>query len=134
MALTSEVRKLADTKPFYAVAGCGDLAVEKIREVPVALQQVQGRLQDFAATDRAQLQQRAVGYAGSLATLATDAYDDLAQRGRSLVSRVQRQEATQELEAQVSAASRQAKAARTSARKTAATARKAASDGADQVG
>lgn len=134
MALASEVRKLADTKPFYAVAGCGDLAVEKFREVPAALHQVQGRLQTLAATDRSQLQQRAATYAGSLSTMATSTYDDLAKRGRTAVGRVRGQEATQQLEARARTTSQQAKAASTSAKKTASSAKKAASEGADKIG
>lgn len=134
MAFASEVRKLADTKPFYAVAGCGDLAVEKIREVPTALHQVQGRLQNLAATDRSQLQQRAVTYADSLSTMATSTYDDLANRGRTVVDRVRGQEANQELEARARTTSQQAKATSTSAKKTASSAKKAASEGAGKVG
>ncbi len=134
MTLTSEARKLADTKPLYAVAGCGDLAVEKLRGVPGQLQQVQGWFQDIAATDRTELQQRAWGYAGSLSTMVTGTYDDLAQRGRGVVGRVRRQESSQELEARAKTASRQTKAATTSARKTAESAQRAASEGADKLG
>ena len=137
MTFTSEVRKLAGTKPFYAVAGCGDLAVEKLREVPGRFQEVQGQLQsqlNDLPTGRADLQDRALSYAGSLATLATSTYEDLAKRGHGVVGRVRGQEATQELEAQAKTTSRQTKAATTSARKTASTAKKAAGDGAGQVG
>lgn len=130
----TEGRKLTDTKPFYAAAGCGDLAVEKLREVPDRLHDVQGRLQGLASTDRGELQQRALTYAGYLGTKATSTYDDLARRGRSAVERVRGQEATQELEARAKAMSRQTKAAVTSARKTAASARKAADEGADTIG
>lgn len=133
MALASEVRKLTDTKAFYAVAGCGDLAVEKLREVPARLQEVQGRLQDFAA-DRAELQQRAMTYANSVTTTAASTYDDLAKRGRDVVGRVQGQESTEQLEDRAKTTSQQTKAAVTSARKTASSAKKAATEGADQVG
>lgn len=130
----TEDRGFTDTKPFYAVAGCGDLAVQKLREVPDRLQGVQSRLQDFVNTDRGELQQRALTYAGYLSTKATNTYDDLAERGRSVVEQVRRQETTQELEARAKAMSRQTMAAVTSARNTAASARKAADEGSDTFG
>lgn len=130
----TEGGKLTDAKPFYAVAGCGDLAVQKLREMPDRLHGVQGRLQDLVNTDRGELQQRALTYADYLGTKATSTYDDLAQRGRSVVERVRGQETSRELEARAKAMSRQTKAAVTSARKTAASARKAADEGTDTIG
>ncbi|MFG1941561.1 hypothetical protein [Nonomuraea sp. NPDC048826] len=48
MTLATEVKKLTDTKPFYAVAGAGDYAVEKLRELPEQLQKLQSRRAELA--------------------------------------------------------------------------------------
>src|SRR5260370_40645019 len=41
MNVTEEIRKtLSDPKPFYALAGAGDLAAEKLRDAPTLLTEV----------------------------------------------------------------------------------------------
>jgi heparin binding hemagglutinin HbhA len=125
MASTADIKKtLTDPKPLYAVAGVGDLAVEKLREVP-----------------------------GRVARLRRDGtYTDLAARGKAIVERIRTQKATQDLIQQAqatvtrarttrgaaargSASTRKAtKATLTSARETARAAAKATSDGASKVG
>jgi heparin binding hemagglutinin HbhA len=170
MAITAEIRKaLTDSTPLYAVAGAGDLAVEKLREVPAKLaalkvepKAVQDRvtgslttvaddvrtLPDMART----LPEKAQSFALAQVGKANDAYEDLAERGKGVVGRIRRQQATQDLKAQAdsteakvkatvttakrAAASteRAAKGAVTSAGKTVKAAEKAAKDAADTIG
>ena len=53
MPITDDLRKtLSDPTPLYALAGVGDLAVEKLREVPE-------RAATLAGTDRSVVQERA---------------------------------------------------------------------------
>ncbi|WP_113698482.1 hypothetical protein [Nonomuraea lactucae] len=102
MTLATEVKKLTESKPFYAVAGVGDLAIEKLRELPERLQKLQARRADLAkdlpekARSYADLAEgfakefpdKAREYAGQLTQRATVAYDDFATRGRKVVSKV----------------------------------------------
>ncbi len=49
MSVTEEIRKtLSDPKPFYALAGAGDLAAEKLRDAPVLLTEVAGTVTTLA--------------------------------------------------------------------------------------
>lgn len=137
MTLANEVKKLRDTKAFYAAAGAGDLAVEKLREVPDRLQRVQGRLEGIRRVDPKDLSglsNRAVAYAGTLGQRATETYEELANRGRTVVNRVRGQEATQELEAEARTTVRRARTTASSAKQTAGSAKKAAGEGAKKVG
>lgn len=175
MALrTTDITKtVTESKPFHVVAGAGDLAVEKLREAQTRLgtfkvepAEIRERLQSGAVVAREGVQDlpaqaqtlastaaaRAVGVYGEVATKATEAYDELAKRGKSVVGRVRRQKATQDLKsdaqktatrvkatrttAKKSAEStkRSAKATTTSATRTAQTASKAAGDAASKVG
>jgi len=173
--------------PLYAIAGAGDLAVEKLREVSedvttrfVALKDqpktVQSELSKVqtelakaqaelakrfetltaeAKTMPAQLRELPSAVQASLTTVlgqAEDRYDELAVRGKDLVTRIRSQQATDDFEAQArstvskakatrttarkaaNSTSRSAKASATSARKTAKTASKAAGDAATKVG
>jgi hypothetical protein len=109
MTLATEVKKLAESKPFYAVAGAGDYAVEKLRELPEQLQKLQARRGEFTdaakvlpekareyagiAADRAEvyakdLPEKAREYADTLTVRANALYEDFASRGRKVVSRV----------------------------------------------
>ncbi|MFC4118457.1 hypothetical protein [Nonomuraea zeae] len=101
MTLATEVKKLTESKPFYAVAGVGDFAVEKLRELPEQLQKLQSRRTEIAkdlperaraAADRAEgfarvFPEKAREYADQLTHLATEAYEDFATRGRKVVSK-----------------------------------------------
>src|SRR6478752_4693047 len=71
MTLATEVKKLAESKPFYAVAGAGDFAVEKLRELPEQIQKLQGRREEFreAAKD---LPEKAREFAGKAEGYAKD--------------------------------------------------------------
>jgi heparin binding hemagglutinin HbhA len=79
-------KTLTDPRPLYAVAGASNLAMEKLRPrlaalrhclEPTALQQ---RARDRADTLRHDLQ--------ALPDKAAEAYDDLAERGKTTVSRI----------------------------------------------
>ncbi|NJP91985.1 hypothetical protein HCN51_21390 [Nonomuraea sp. FMUSA5-5] len=100
MTLATEVKKLTESKPFYAVAGVGDYAVEKLRELPEQLQKLQSRRSDLAKdlpvkareyADKAEgfareLPEKAREYADQLTLKATEVYEDFATRGRKVVS------------------------------------------------
>ncbi|GII93360.1 hypothetical protein [Sinosporangium siamense] len=97
MTLATEVRKLTETKPFYAVAGASDLAMEKLRDLPEQLHRLQSRTPELRETAR-EYAARAEGYARDIPGLAkgyadrlTDRagklYDEFASRGRQVVSK-----------------------------------------------
>src|SRR5690606_14171274 len=115
MTLATEVKKLTDSKPFYAVAGAGDYAVEKLRELPDQLQKLQSRRAELTrelpekarayagkAEDIAkELPEKARSYAGKAEDIAKElpekargyadqlvkVYEEVAVRGRKVVSR-----------------------------------------------
>ncbi|MEU4227532.1 hypothetical protein AB0F17_24845 [Nonomuraea sp. NPDC026600] len=101
MTLATEVKKLTDSKPFYAVAGVGDYAVEKLRELPEQLLKLQSRRAEIAKdlpekartyADKAEgfakeFPEKARTYADQLTVLATEVYEDFATRGRKAVSK-----------------------------------------------
>jgi hypothetical protein len=120
--------KLRESKVFYAAAGAGDFAVEKLREVPVRLNQLQEK------TDAKDIGGAAVAYVTQAGTRAVEVYDGLAERGKRIVGRVDRQKATQELEASAKATVRKARSAAGSARTTARSAAKAAGDASKKIG
>jgi hypothetical protein len=117
MTITDRVR---DSKAFYAAAGAGDLAVEKLRE----LRRIQGRPdpKDFVA------------YVNQVGARASEVFDELAERGKKIVRRIDRQQATQELQASARSTASQARTAAGTARKTARSAGKAAGAAAKKVG
>lgn len=132
-SISEDLRKtLSDPTPLYAIAGAGDLAVEKLREVPgkaqalaadrraaqeraaKRLQEAQARLNEAQTKvtetvsslpgDLHTLQEKAqafalqqVGRAAELAVKAREVYDELAERGKTVVERG-RQEAAAEIE------------------------------------
>ena len=120
--------KLRDSKAFYVAAGAGDLAVEKLREVPDRLNRLQEK------TDPKDLGGAAVAYVTQVGTRAVEVYDELAERGKRIVSRVDRQKATQELEESAKATVRRARSTAGSAKSTARSAAKAAGDASKKVG
>ncbi|MQA97117.1 MAG: hypothetical protein GEV11_21650 [Streptosporangiales bacterium] len=130
MTLATEVKKLRDTKAFYAAAGVSDLAVATLRTVPERINRLQQK------TDLNDLQTRAKEYAATVSGKATELYDGLAERGRDAVGRTA--DATQapvaEVEAGAKTAKRQAKAASTSAKKSTKAAGQAAAETADKAG
>jgi len=134
--------------PFYALAGAGDLAVEKFRAVSddvtarfakldqktlqVELTRAQSELSKRldailadAKTAPAKLRELpATAQAGFTVVLgqAEETYEDLAGRGKDLVERIRSQKATEDLVAQAKTTVSKAKATRTTAKKTAGTA------------
>ncbi|GAA4634431.1 hypothetical protein GCM10023196_075940 [Actinoallomurus vinaceus] len=120
--------KLRDSKAFYVAAGAGDLAVEKIREVPERLNRLQER------TDPKDLGGVALAYATRVGGRAAEVVDGLAERGKKIVSRVEHQKATQQLEESAKSTVRKAKAAAGSAKETTKAAGKAAGDASKKVG
>jgi hypothetical protein len=101
MTLATEVKKLTESKPFYAVAGVGDYAVEKLRELPEQLQKLQSRRTELAKelpvrarayADKAEglakdFPEKAREYADQITNRATEVYEDFATRGRRIVSK-----------------------------------------------
>ncbi|PYC87932.1 hypothetical protein C7C46_02550 [Streptomyces tateyamensis] len=114
--IRNEIRRtLSDPTPLYALAGAGDLAVEKLREVPARVEALAAdrkgtqeaavaRLKEAQAkvvgtvttlpTDLKGLQERAqefalqqVGRAAGLAVQAKEAYDELAVRGKGVMDK-----------------------------------------------
>jgi heparin binding hemagglutinin HbhA len=170
MASTAEIRKtytdfaktLTGPKPFYAVAGVGDLAVEKVKNFRTDLtsedkgvkdlpKQLTDKLSDLPKearkvadkfTDRVDTQVKA----------ADERYEKLAKRGEDIVKRVRTQKSTKDLVEQAKSTINKARNVRgtategakktteaakstvTAARKTTTRARTAAADTANKAG
>ena len=103
MTITTQAKKITESKPFYALTGAGDFAVEKARayastvqgkaetvarELPEKAKGYASTVQDKAETVARELPEKAKGYAADAAARVTRLYDDLASRGRKVVSRV----------------------------------------------
>ncbi|MFA1551316.1 hypothetical protein [Actinomadura chokoriensis] len=96
MTLASNLR---ESKAVYAVAGAGDFAVEKIREVPGQVdryrEQVRGTVDRYRGevsryqqrVDAKDLPGAAVAYATHFGTRAVEFIDELAERGKKVVNR-----------------------------------------------
>jgi heparin binding hemagglutinin HbhA len=134
--------------PLYALAGAGDLAVEKFRavsddvtarfakldqkslqtELTKAQSELSKRFEAIVAdakTAPAKLRELpATAQAGFTTVLgqAEETYEDLAGRGKDLVERIRTQKATEDLVTQAKTTVSKAKATRTTAKKTADTA------------
>jgi hypothetical protein len=114
------------SKPFYAAAGGVDLAVAKLRQLPVKAAELQNELTRTAAELPAKAKRLDVDAirgtvtrtAGAASGRANETYDELVERGRKLVTAIRNQSATQQLEAQVRQTSRAAKATATTARES----------------
>jgi heparin binding hemagglutinin HbhA len=138
--------------PFYAIAGAGDLAVEKVRAVgedvtarfaKLDQKNLQTELTKELTKAQAELTKRfeaivadartapaklrelpKTAQAGFTTVLgqAEETYEDLAGRGKDLVERIRHQQATEDLEAAAKTTVSKAKATRTTVKKTATTA------------
>jgi hypothetical protein len=105
MPINDEVKKLAESKPFYAVAGAGDFAVEKLRELPEQIQRLQSRRPEVGSVARdlptmarkyagnvqvkaeavaKDLPEKAKEYADTISAKAVHLYDEFANRGRKV--------------------------------------------------
>ena len=132
MSLTTITR----SKPFYVVAGAGDLAVKTVRQVPAKLSIVRIERKDVekaVSTLRAETvalpakaQTAAVEAAVEVADQADAVYTELLTRGRKVVGRIRRQQATKDLKRDAATTVRRTKAATTTAKKGAADTTKAA--------
>lgn len=147
MTITDRIR---DNKAVYTVAGAGDLAVEKLREVPEQVTKIREsvneqvtKYQDEVRENVTKLQQRvevkdlpgaAVAYVTHFGARTVEVIDDLAERGKKIVARVEHQVATQELEESAKRTQRRTKAAVGEAKKTAQAASRAAGDASKKVG
>ncbi|WP_055483105.1 hypothetical protein [Sphaerimonospora mesophila] len=81
MTLATQVKRIADSKPFYALTGVGDFAVERAREYA-------STMQGKAETVARDFPEKAREYADAATTRFNRIYDDLAIRGRRIVSKV----------------------------------------------
>jgi len=132
MAIATELKKtLTDTTPLYAVAGAGDLVMEKLRELPARLRTeiptdpkvLRARLQTSVTSARASAQtlpDRTQTFAKVQVDKAKEVYEDLAKRGQKLAGRIDRQESTKRAKTAASTAESKAKATTTAARRGAA--------------
>lgn len=131
------VKKIDATRPLYVVVGVGDLAVEiarsytadvqarfaKVELEPKALRDqaitaVNSRLAEISE-DAKQAPTRVGSYVNETVAEVTETYGDLATRGRDLVSRIRRQQATQDAQAAAGTTVAKAKTARTQTTKSA---------------
>ncbi|MEW9528815.1 hypothetical protein [Microbispora sp. NPDC049125] len=110
MPITTEVKRITESKPFYAITGAGDFAVEKARAAAVT---VQGKAEAVAKD----LPEKARVYADAATTRINQMYEELASRGRKVVSRVSGEAALELTE--VSETAEPAIAAQTTGRRTA---------------
>lgn len=132
----SVTKTITTSKPFYVVAGAGDLAVKTLREGTDRLTSIRIERKDVEATIStlqnetkalpAKAQTVAVTLAADVAGAVGTGYDELLGRGRSVVTRIRRQKASQDLKAQSSTTVRRGKATVTTAKKAASDTRSAA--------
>jgi hypothetical protein len=113
------------SKPLLAVAGVGDVAVAKLRELPAEARRLQQRARSL---DRNALRVAVEDYTARVAGTAVTTYGDLVMRGEKLVTNIRRQPASQDQTAS------RAVATTTAARKTAKAAGKTAGTDADRIG
>ena len=112
-------RKIDATRPFYAVVGVGDLAVEYARNTATDVQTRFSQVELEPKALRDQARTVVVARVDETVATATDAYGDLAARGKNLVSRVRRQQATQDTKAAAKTTKAKAKTTRTQTTKSA---------------
>ena len=132
MSVIEDLKKTVDSTPFFAAVGATDLAVEKVRDARVRAV----RTREELATDLApaKVQARATHVADQVKEIpaiainktmivggkVAEGYDELAARGKTLVTRIRKQQSTKDFIAQAETTVAQAKGAVTSARKAAA--------------
>ena len=81
--------KLRESKAFYAAAGAGDLAAEKLREVPDRVTRLQDDFKGLQQkVDTKDIPGAAVAYVTHVGTRAVELIDELAERGKQVVNRV----------------------------------------------
>lgn len=132
----SVTRTITTSKPFYVVAGAGDVAVKALRDASERLPALRVERKDIenaittlqAETKAApaKAQTVAVTLAADVAGKVGTGYDELLGRGRSVVTRIRRQKSSQDLHRQASTTVRRSKATATTAEKAVADTRSAA--------
>ena len=125
----SVTKTITSSKPFYVVAGAGDLAVKTLREGTDRLSAMRierkdiettfSTLQNDAKALPAKAQTVAVTLAADVAGMVGTSYDGLVGRGRDVVMRIRQQKSTQELERQAATTVRRSKALVTTVREAA---------------
>jgi len=128
MSVLEDLRKSVDT-PFYAAVGMTDRAVQMAREARQRAEQMRAELTPAVIQARATEEAtKVVDQAKDLPALAlnrglvaagkvAESYEDLAERGHTLLKRVRTQQSTKDLRAQAEATMALGKGAMTSARK-----------------
>lgn len=127
-------KALGDAKPLYAVVGAGDLAAQIIREARVkfdakamrdlAQATISARIEGLQAEVKNAPEQvldipvRMQAAVSDVVTNTVQTYGDLASRGRSLFTRVRKQQSTEDLERQLKSTVSRTKAAATTAKKS----------------
>ncbi|MCU1672014.1 MAG: hypothetical protein JWN77_127 [Frankiales bacterium] len=128
-------------KPLFAYVGVADLALERIKDVPAELTElnktVSTKVQAFVAEVPAQVQGLPVAVRSNVekaSEKATDLYTKLTIRGERLVGQIRRQPATEAAIAEGKEAVRKAEAAATAARKSVKAGEKAVEGAAAKIG
>lgn len=136
----SVTKTITTSKPFYVVAGAGDLAVKTLRDGTDKLSTLRiepkdirkdiettiSTLQSETKALPAKAQTVAVTLAADVVGKVGTGYDELLGRGRSVVTRIRRQKATEDLKSQATTTVRRSKATVTTAKKSAAATKKTA--------
>jgi len=128
-------------KPLFAYVGVADLAIERAKEIPAELTElnktVSTKVQAFVAEVPAQVQALPVTVRTNVEKAtekATDLYAKLTVRGERLVTQIRRQPATEAAIAEGKEAVRKAEAAATAARKSVKAGEKAVEGAAEKIG
>ncbi len=125
--------KLDLKRVLDAGVGVTDLAVETVRDYAAEVQKATQK--NFAAVQKsvvefdpkttyAALEKRVVDLQAAGLSTATDAYGDLVKRGQTLVSRIRRQQSTQEVAKAAETTTVKAKTTKTQAKKAATSTRR----------
>ena len=128
-------------KPLFAYVGVADLAIERAKEIPAELTElnktVSTKVQAFVAEVPAQVQALPVTVKTNVEKAtekATDLYTKLTVRGERLVTQIRRQPATEAAIAEGKAAVRKAEAAANAAKKSVKAGEQAVEDAAAKIG
>ena len=128
-------------KPLFAYVGVADLAIERAKEIPAELTElnktVGTKFQAFVADVPAQAKALPVTVRTNVEKAtekASDVYAKLTVRGERLVTQIRRQPATEAAIAEGKAAVRKAEAAANSAKKSVKAGEQAVEDAAEKIG
>lgn len=123
----------AESRPFLAVVGVADLALERVKDVPALYAAEARRVQALLADVPAQV--KALPTQVEQANKkATDVYASLTVRGERLVTAIRRQPSTQATIAEGKQAVRRAESAATAAKRSVKAGERAVEDAAGKIG